>query len=242
MNWATLLLAIQQMSPIEAILLTIMVIFFIYRGGINYFIPFITKKRKGTKSLMSMHVGCRNYTSLEVILEKVMEKSDKIVRIKYQETLYEQMNEAELMWGDIKDILKDNFSRAFNEQNSRASKENKLFSSRCYSIILDSLETEMMGLVRRWMKKNHFITKTELEFADYIEDRTKRLHDKMTRLFDEKYDEDKLLVKRELKRKMIDSSMPIISKRISTFFLRARAIAVEKENQIKNIEEEISKI
>ncbi len=253
MNWfLTLIPAIQQMSSIESAMLTTMVIFFLYRSGANI-VPLIKKKKdqkeeeikkEGSDSpLRDIHRGCKNYSSLAIILEKVMERSDKIVRIKYQDTLYEQMNDAELMWEDVTNHLKDNFAKTFDIENPDIEKSEKVYSVKCYILIIESMETEMMGLIRKWMKKNHFIEKSELSYVDYIEEKIGLLHSKMTRLFDDKYEEDKLLINREaLRKNMKENVMPIIHKRGTTFFLRAREISIEKSKLIKEIKDKIDKI
>ncbi len=245
MNWfLTLIPAIQKMSSIESAMLTAMVLFFIYRGGANI-IPLFKKKKKekSDSPLMDLHRGCKNFTSLSVILEKVMERSDKIIRIKYQDTLYEQMNEAELMWEDVTNLLKDNFAITFDNENANVEKSKKVYSVKCYSIIIESMEVEMMGLVRKWMKKNHFMDKSEITYVSYIEEKIGLMHSKMTRLFDDRYEEDRLLVSRDVLRKsMKENVMPVVSKRGTTFFLRAREIAIEKSKLIKEITDKIDKI
>ncbi len=244
MNWSTLLLAITTMTPVEAMLTTVIFGYLITKGIIK--IPILVKKKKKLKSdsLLALHENCPNFTSITVILERVMEKSDKIFRIKYGETLYEQMNDAELMWADTKDTLKDNFAKTFEEENKGdASKEEKLFAIKYYSLTIDNMEVEMLGLIRRWMRKNHFVEKSEIEYQAYIEEKTEQLHHKMSRLFDDRYDEDVLLVDREMLRNTMTSrSMPIISKRVQKFFLRARAVSIEKAKVIEKIEGEIHTI
>jgi len=237
------------MSPVEAMLTTVIFGYLISKGIIQ--IPSLIKKKKLKKekseqpeSLMSMHESCPNFTSITVILERVMEKSDKIFRIKYSETLYEQMNDAELMWVDTKDVLKDNFSKTFEEENKGdASKEEKLLAMKYYTMVIDNMEVEMLGLIRRWMRKNHFVEKSDIEYQAYIDDKIEQLHHKMSRLFDDRYDEDVLLVNRDtLRNTMKTRTMPIVSKRIQTFFLRAKAISLEKLKVIQKIEGEIHTI
>ena len=249
MNWTSLLLAITTMSPVEAMLTTVIFGYLISKGIIQ--IPSLIKKKKLKKekseqpeSLMSMHESCPNFTSITVILERVMEKSDRIFRIKYNETLYEQMNDAELMWVDTKDVLKDNFIKTFDEENKDdATKDEKLLAINYYTMVIDNMEVEMLGLIRRWMRKNHFIEKTELEYQAYIEEKIEQLYNKMSRLFNERYDEDVSLVDRKILRNNMNTrSMPIISKRVQKFFLRAKAVAIEKLEKIKKIEEEIHTI
>ncbi len=252
MNWVLAILpAIQAMDPVTAVMATVMVIFFGYRGGSNI-IPIIkkNKSRKEEKNkpeskspLMDLHKGCKNYSSLAIILEKVMFKSDKIVRIKYQDTLYEQMNDAELMWEDVTNSLRDNFTKTFDKTNPKAEKADRKYAIKCYAIILESMETGMLGLIRKWMKKNHFIEKSELDYVTYMEEKAELLHTKMKRLFDDRYEEDKLMVKATTLRKaMEENSMPVISKRMVTFFLRAKVIATEKSLLIREISDSISNI
>lgn len=252
MDFGSLLIAIQQMSPIEAMLVTIVVIYAVYRGGINLVLP-LFKRRKAKRllkggeaddaSLIDIHRNCKNFASFGIILEKVMEKSDKIFRIKYQETLYEQMNEAELMWDDARDTLKTNFAKTYDKHNHKSDKVHRMQTFKLYEIIIDSLEVDMVGIIRKWLRKNHFLEKSELQYAAYAEEKASLLLTRMTRLFDDKYDEERMHVKREaLRETMTDNALPAINKRIGTFFLRVRAIAFSKEKEIADVEASIEKI
>ena len=243
MNWlSTLLLAISTMSPVEAMLSTIIAIYFAYRGGVNL-LPKLKKEniKEENKSLMEIHASCPNYTSLVVIIERSMEKSDAIMRIKYQETLFEQMNEAELAWDEVKDTLKDHYSNLLEGRGIL--EESKIYAIKCYNLIIDSMETETLGLIRRWMKKNHFIEKNTMEYQAYIDDKVDKLHHKITRLIDNSYEEEKMIVPRkELRKSNIEICLPIIQKRTNLFFLRAKEIAIEKNELIKKLKEEIHRI
>ena len=245
MNWASLLLAIQQMDPITAVMATVMIIFFTYRGGANLIPKFkkVKDKKEESHSLLDLHRPCQNFTSFQVIIERVMVKSDQIFRLKYQDTLYEQMNEAELLWDGTKDLLRLNFAKTFDLENPKLPKEQRFASVDCYSNIIDSVETEILGLIRRWMRKNHFMEKSEIEYETYITEKTKLLYDKMTRLFDDRYNEDRILVKRDvIKRTMTENSLPTVTKNIHAFFLKAKATAREKDKEIKKLEAAITMI
>ena len=52
MNWTNLILTVQQMTPIEAVLVTIMAAYFIYKGGVNYFLPLIKGKLVESNELL----------------------------------------------------------------------------------------------------------------------------------------------------------------------------------------------
>ena len=221
---------------------TTMIIYFMYKGGVNIIAPFFLKKKIiRNDSLLSTHAGCANYSSLTVILERVMEKSDEIVRIKYHETLYEQMNEAELAWSDTKDLLKENYSDLLETRN--ISEESKVFAIKCYGLIIDSIEIEVLGLVRRWMRKNHFVEKNTMEYQAYIDDKVNRLQHKSSGLIDRRYEEKKMIVPRkELKESNLNVCFPIIQKRTNLFFLRAKEIAEEKTKLILELKKEIQNV
>lgn len=245
MNWVNLLAAIQQMDPIVAVMATVMTIYFLYKSGSNI-IPKVLGKKKPLKNsgLMDLHRNCANSTSIAVILERVMDKSDKIFRIRYQETLYEQMNDAELMWDNSRDALMENFLKVLNDDPDVLPTKNEINASVfLYGKIIDSMEVDILGIVRRWMRKNHFADKTSIEYEAYIDDKTKLLHDKVVRLFDESYNEDRLLTPRLDVKKAFDADhMSEVNKGIRTFFLKAKATAEESARRIAVLEEEISKI
>lgn len=245
MNWANLLIAVQQMSPVEAMLSTIMVIYFFYRSGAN-FIPFLkskSKKKCDDESLIGLHKDCKNFASFGVILEKVMGKSDKIFRIRYQETLYDQMNEAELMWDTVRDLLIENYLAVLNSHELVITKAEINSAVYFYGKLIDGMEVDILGVVRRWMRKNHFADKAPIEYEAYINDKTKLLRDKVMRLFDESFDETRFLLPRsEIRDAFATNYLNTVEKGVHTFFLKAKATAEENLKRIKEIEEEISKI
>ncbi len=247
MNWASLLIAIQSMDPIVAVMATIMVMFFIYRSGVNLFPKLkkrkIERRQTDPQTLQELHKTCPNYSSFQVIIERVMEKSDKIFRLKYQDTIYEQMNEAELMWEKILDILVSHFTKTFDFLNPKALKADRSFMITSYTTILTSMEVQVLGSIRRYMRKNHFIEKNEVEYDAYIVDKSQLLYDKMIKLFDRTFDEERLLVNATVLREdLIDHCMPEITKIVRTFFLKAKVISLEKHNLIKKLEAEITGI
>ena len=239
MSWVSLLGIIQQTDPITAVIATVMIIRFMYEGGSKIF-PIL--KNKG--SLFSFfHKSKDNKTPFQEVFARVLDKSEKIFRIKYHDTIYEQMNEAELMWEDASSKLKDNFMKTYDKYNPESSKEQKRHIVEVYSLIIDSLELKTVGLIRKWMKKNHFIEKTEIEYTAYTEEKIKILHEKMSRMFDLKYDEDIMLVSREvLRNEMIENVMPFISKSGQMFFLKAREIAVSKVKLIEELQTSINSV
>lgn len=244
MNWTSALIAIQQMDPIVAVMATIMTIYFLYKSGSNIIPKIIGKKKIEEKcTLLDAHKNCINYPSVANILERVMEKSDRIFRIRYQETLYEQMNDAELLWDAARDDLMANFLLVLKDQDFVITKAEIPSALFIYSKIIDSMEVDVLGVIRRWMRKNHFIDKSEIEYDQYIEEKIELLHDKIVRLFDESYNDDKLLIERSLLRDSFDIKyFASIQKRARIFFLKAKATAHESARRIAEIEEEIAQI
>lgn len=247
MNWATLLVAVQGMDPVEAILVTVITIYFFYKGGSNYFLPFIrnkSKKKSKEDSLIGIHENCKNFSSVALILEKVMDKSDRIFRIKYQETLYDQMNDAEIVWDSTRDALMENFLLVLhNSPDLIISKSQISDAVYFYGKIIDAMEVDILGVVRRWMRKNHFAEKSHIEYDRYIEEKTRLLEDKISRLFDESYHEDRLLVERPLVQQSFNKNYKEqLHRNIRIFLIKAKTTAVVNLKRIKDIEEEISKI
>ena len=123
------------------------------------------------------------------------------------------------------------------------SKEQLNKTTDLYTVVLDSLEVDMMGIIRKWMKRNHFTKKTEIEYLSYIEEKTGYLYRMMLELFDDAFDEGYLIVDRDVLKKAMDGSvLDNINKRISVFFMKARMIAQEKEGLIKTIRSDIGEI
>jgi len=249
MSWTNLLFAVQHMSPVEAMLTTVVVLFFLYRSGVNWFIPFIKKSKnkryveEQPTSLLSIHKDCANFTSISVILKEVMNVSDKIFRIKYQDTLYKQMNEAEIMWDKCKVLLKTNFKNTYKNENGDSDKITQSACIHSYETIIDSIEVDMMGLIRRWMKNNHFVDKNDVDYSYYIKEKFGLLHNRMLDLFDERYNDGQLKVDREtLAKTMQNNVLHEIEALVTQFFLTAKTIAEASNAEIEKLEKKIENI
>jgi len=223
------------MSPIEAMLLTIMVIFLIYRGIIN--IPFILKKKKKPGTILGLHSDCKNFSSFISILDKAMRDTSEIMHIKYIETVYDQMNLVEESWRRIRVDLKQAFVKNLSDNISEHHKQD---AKVCYNLVIDKIGRDMIGLMRKWIKRNHFTEKTEIEFQTYIGERVKDLEEFFTIAIQDVYVPDQMLVDlKQLRKFSVEKVMPEISREIFSLFTKIRIVAIEKEAEIQKIKEKL---
>lgn len=242
MNWGNMLLAITSMSPVEAMLTTVVVSYLVMKGFIK--LPFIKKWRedkikRDPNDILSPHRKCVNFPSLLQIMERAMTKSDEIMHIKYIETLYDQMTTAEESWIRIRMLLRESFVRLIPTGiDERRKQEAKI----CYNLVLDKLGKDMIGLMRKWMKRNHLIERTEIEYQSYITQRAKDLEEFFSIAIQDVYVPTEMQVDIEALRAFnIENAMPPIIKELTSFFIKAREIAREKEAKINKIKGELPK-
>ncbi len=242
MNWfLTIIPTLQKMSSVEAAMLTAMVIFFIYRGGVNL-LPKLKKtdqKSKDAKDLFAVHQNCKNYSSLLIILERAMQDASDIMHIRYIETIYDQMNLAEESWRRIRMILRQGFVENLDEDLEDGLKQD---AKVCYNLVLDKIGKDLIGLLRKWVKRNHFTEKSDLEFQSYITERLRDLTEFFSIAIQDVYVPE--IMKFDLERLRnfnLEKLMPEIGKEIVSFFTKARIIAAEKEKKIDKIKNRIPK-
>jgi len=240
MNWSSLYLIIKTMSPVEAVLSTIIFAFLVYRGYIN--IPAFLKRKKADAptdptDLTGIHRSCVNYSSLLIILERAIKDSDEIIQIKYIETVYDQMNLAEEYWSRIRMQLREAFVSLLDPSlSSKQAQDAKI----CYNLILDKLGGELLGLIRKWIKRNHFLEKSEIEFKAYIDQRVGDLEEFFSISIQDIYMPSGIQVDIETLRTFnIEQVMPGIAKELADFFMRARAISAEKAAKIASIKSKL---
>jgi len=238
---------IQQMTPIEAFLVAIIVFYLGSKGILK--IPFITnlldkqKEKKAVKKGGKAPVSKKSLPAdIILIIRNAIEKAIKIEHIRINETISEQMNEADILFEDTRKLMRKSFLTLFKQH--RKGDINGLIDDpevKFYLTIVESSETEMKGNLRRIMKKNHFLEKDENGFRTWIKEKTVKLRDIMTDVFDMKYStKDFTISREELYEKHMKEVMPQVEDLLEGFFYRIREIAREKNDLIRHLEEDIA--
>jgi len=109
-----------------------------------------------------------------------------------------------------------------------------------YINLLGSSDTLLKGMTRRFLKKNHFIEKSDEEFRIYISERTEDYQRAFSQYLDEHYSSSHYTVSREeLFESNFANCVPEMSKKIDTFFYRIRAIAKSQQEKVEKLEADI---
>ena len=205
-------------SPYELkIVIIVGLLFLAYRGVIK--IPFIPIGNKTT------HDGCNLQHDIDRIIKESVEKSQKILRIKYVETLYEQMSALEVIHDDITLKMKSIYAElATNTKDIEH-----------YNLLVDNMEKEIKGLIRKWFKENHFTTRSEMEFAAYVDEKVSHLIQRVSYHLDTRYKGFK--ISREVLYETNKLQLiPLAQEKFKKAFYTAREISREREDQVKGIE------
>lgn len=229
-------------DKLSLILLAIGLSYAVYSGIIK--IKWFKRKKKNA---LNPHIGCVNYESLQKMINTAVEEASRrasdrmyrIIRIKRFETIYEQMNEADLAWIKVSDMLKEHFYEYVDEQDDLTELE-KQHAVKYYNAVIDTMAIEVKGLIRRWMIKNHFMEKSDIEYKVYVTDKFEALSHKITLLMDYSYLQSLLKIeRRELHNKSMEL-VPQMQAVVNDFFNKARTIAKEKYALVEELEKESS--
>lgn len=200
----------------------------IYKGIVK--IPWLNWPRKNKKEPC---VECTNVKYFNETISKNIEISIEVARIKFVETIKYQMIEAEIIYIEMADILKDNYwNEATKAGLTNGTRET---SVAYYNLMIDNMESNVMDIIRGWMKSNHFIEKTEIEFQSYIDDKIKILIPKISNFIDHGFNRTVLQVDMHELHESALKCMDRIGALANTFFHKARAISIEKKKLIDKL-------
>ncbi len=221
---------INTVHPLTWILATIMLCIGVYKGIIIIKWIRIPNKNKDEPCLDCINVKFFNET-----ISRNIEKTAEIARITFVETIKYQMSEAELVWIEIGDILKDNY---WNEATKAKLKNGERETAVAYyNLLIDYIKQDVMDILRGWMKSNHFIDKSEIEFQAYIDDKIKILIPKISNSIDHGFNRTVLQVDMHELHESALGCMPRIGALAAEFFHKVRAISIDMKTFIDEIKE-----
>lgn len=228
-----------QIQTLIIILVVLLVIYLIKKGVLDL----ILKKFLGKKEIkadVKAHEVCPHFPSLVSMMRDAMYKNIKIYALKTQETVYDQMNIFENTLDDIIKIRKSNYLTLYKtEKKIKIDGILNHIQVKYYISLLKGSRDPLEAVVLKYMKENHFLEKSEIEFTVYKAERGEKILQEWNEYFDDEYDSDDFDVSREklyLSDKACDDK--IIAK-LNLFFDKARMVSKENNKKIKKLEAEI---
>lgn len=199
-------------TPIERFLLIVGAILLARYGIIKIpFIPYGNKKS---------HNGC----SLQPEMLKNIEKQSQIIRIKYIDTLYEQMTKLEVIHDDITLKMRSIHNSINPDEKDRGH----------YTLLVFKMEKDVKNLIRKWFKENHYASRSDLEFKAYTDEKITQVLQRVSFYLDENY--KNFNITREQLRKEHEKEFIMYAKeKFKDAFDYARQVSIEKEETVKNI-------
>jgi len=146
---------IQALSTMNSLQLILVVIILILLSNSSKLVKFI--KSRGKKEEKNVHHGCKNFHNLEFIIQRYVDRAIKIERIK-SSILPSQMVAVDKSSIKVKSILMDTYKKLKAPHQDVYNYDNILFKTM----------SSTQELLRDWVKKNHLLDKTDIEFREYV--------------------------------------------------------------------------
>jgi hypothetical protein len=174
-----------------------------------------------------------------ILIHKTISYSDKKHQI-FSSIIRDQMNYADLILKQVETGMNKEFVDLIIEEKGR---DIDLLHEVSYVIFhgfVRILISETLMKMKQSFRENHFSTRTDFEFKDYIENQENKLIYGWENLFDNQYIHGLKPNPDDLK-KRIQSQNIFIGNIIKDCFYTAREIAIAKEKEMKDAEEEFYK-
>ncbi len=220
---------LSTVHPITWVLVAIVFCYGVYKG-------YIVIKWLNLPNKNDPHLKCPNNKSFNEAITRNIEKTVEIAKIQFVDTLKFQMAEAESVWIEISDILKDNYWKQATKHGLKNGERETAVAY--YNLLIDYIKSDVMDILRGWMRSNHFIDKSEVEFQSYTQDKIKRLIPKISDAIDHGFNRTVLKVDMHDLHQSALECMPRIGILAKEFFLKARAISVDMKKLMDKIKEE----
>jgi hypothetical protein len=222
------------------IFLVLALVLYLIKKGI---VDLILKKYFGkteTKTGLLAHETCQHFPSLVGLMQEAMYKNIQIYSIKTGETIYDQINVFENTFDHIFKIMKSNYLSLYKtEKKIKSDGILNEIQVKYYISILRGSFNSMKNLAKKFMKENHFIEKTPIEFKLYKKERIADFQMAMSEYLDDEYDSAIFDISRE---KLYSANMLCADKindEYDRFFDRALDISKASQKKIKKLESEI---
>lgn len=232
--------AILELHPTVQIL-AIFAFIYLVKGGYITVKWFNNKKKPQYTNDINKHAQCANFPSIILIVKNAIAKMARVQFIEINVTISEQMTEFDDLYVDFKKIFKSNYMTLYRKKTKKPKagilKEKDV---QHYIDILSGMESQLKGITRRFLKKNHFLEKSEEEFRLYIDERSEDYQNEISEILDDRYDSDIFIVSREeLYESNINNCRVELRNKVEKFFYKVRTISLEKKAEVKKLEEDI---
>lgn len=180
---------------------------------------------------------CEDYSKSDIrlIVDSAIKRAITIFNLKEYKTLHEQMLCVEKSTLMIKSIIIDNFQ----EMKQLKGHKNRGRDIRAYSKIIDFTMEQAKATLKEWIKANHILERSDLEFQVYIKETVKNLLMQVSTIIDREYYSEDFIIDREtLKKNNIAEMTAEISEILSNLLMSIRDIAEEKQKEIHKLEAE----
>ena len=218
-------------TTLSQLIFVVLLLYFVGTGVIK--LPKSQKKLDENEAL-GIHVKCANFPSLKLLVMDAIQKSAEIQRILINDTLNEQMNEADDLFIDMRSQMKKTYLKLYKEKTSGI-KSNILRNKEvnCYLSLLDNMESPLKGMTRRFLKKNHFLERSDMEFREYIKQRTADYQSAVAEFLDDHYDGGESSISTdELHIVNMKEVYPLMEAKVESFFHKVRKIAEDKREEV----------
>lgn len=172
---------------------------------------------------------------IRVIVDSAIKRAITIFNLKEYKTLHEQMMCVEKSSLMIKSLINNHFQ----EMEQLEGHENRGRDIRAYSKIIDFTMERAKETLKEWIKTNHLLERSDLEFQTYVDETVKNLMMQVSSTIDKEYYSEDFIVDRDTLRKYnIGAITNEIAKILSSLLMNIRSIAEEKQEEIKELEAE----
>jgi len=185
----------------------------------------------GTKNGGNVHAKCGNFDSVINLINNAISIYQKTIRIKYIETLYEQMTLLEVVHEDITLKMLADFRGLTHD----------IKDIRNYRVLIKNMEHELKNLFRKWCKENHFTQRTETEYLIYIKEKLQLIQKVITARLDDEF-VDYGVSREDLRADNIKHLIPYIQDKYTKIFYDFRDISASKEKEVKKLNESLTSL
>lgn len=239
--FATLNQSVQTLILAFAAILTV---YLIKLGVIDLLLKkFLGKKspkKPEVKPGVQAHEDCPHFPSLVLMMREAMYKNIKMYSIKIEQTIYDQLNLFEDLFDDLFKIYKSDYLTLYKTKKKiKADGILNHIQVKFYLSLLRESKTDMKKLTIKFMKENHFLEKTEVEFLTYKVERAEDYIQALSEHFDDVYNSDDFDVSREALYKSNMLCVDKVNAKIFSFFDKVRIVSKNNQKKIKKLESEI---
>lgn len=188
----------------------------------------------------SPHATCEHRHDAIDLLETVFKNSDERRYMKDIDAIKRQMEIAEDYVKQVIALMTRVYLHTLSAKGHADPASSPGFTSYSKNV-LPIVECQVVSKIRTFVRENHFAEKTEREFEEYIEARSKQLREFVSHMLNDIY-----LYRDDITRSELyeanEKRMPEFKEYIRNFLLDCREIAVEVNQLVNTLNEEDKRI